>query len=282
MREMIQFLFRSGGKELLIGADDYGIIGYEGLTASDYDVVTAPLINGRGERVNRKKILKRKISVEFELKYLDGKENAREFLIAFFAPDSSGVLVVKRKNVERCIMYDVEKFQTKDVNVHSRLRCLVEIVCANPFFAGIDDTGIQVTTLVGGWKWRFRLPFKLKQYGPLRKNIYNGGHVETPVELYILGPAVNPKIVNHRTGQYIRLQKELSTDDILYINTEYGRKTVEIRTGDKAEDGWDYLDLTSEFWWLLQGDNVVEYLSEGDEMESKGVEIHYRERFLGI
>ena len=235
-----------------------------------------------GERITKKRILKRGIELEFEYKPRDGKNQMRESLIGFFTPDAQGELIVTRGEKKRLIWYEVEKFSTKDINVHSRIKCLLEIICADPFFKTPEKIGVPIMTLTGGWRWPFRLPFGLKGYGMLKKNIYNAGHVNAPVEIYFRGPALNPKIVNHRTGQYIRLTKELTTDDILYINTEYGKKTVEIRTGEQIEDGWDYLDLSSDFWWLLTGDNLIEYMSEGVALKSKGVEVYYRERYFGI
>lgn len=88
--------------------------------------------------------------------------------------------------------------------------------------------GEKISTWVGGWKWKFKLPFRMKQRGEPRKNIINEGHVETPVEIEFHGPAVNPQILNLITGEFIRIERELTSDDILYINTAFGEKKVEI------------------------------------------------------
>lgn len=192
-------------------------------------------------------------------------------------------LTVEIYGTARAIDYEVKSFAVKNQNIFSRLRCLLYVQCLDPYFQSTEQICEKISTLIGGWKWKFTLPFRMKQYGSLEKAIVNGGHLPTPVEVFFRGPAVNPKISNRRTGQYIRLKRSLTTDDTLYINTEYGNKTVQIRTEDgRIEDGWDYLDLESEFFWLQKGENLIEYSGEDESVRSRGVEVRYRELFFGV
>lgn len=281
MKNIVQFVFSAGGKTLTIGANEFGIVNYEGLAASEYELETSKRADGRGEKLVKKRILKRNIEIEFEYKYKPNKDTMREYLISFFSPEETGQLAVRRGSKTRYIDYEVARFLTKDINIHSRLRCLLEIVCPVPYMMSEQCTQI-ISTLTGGWKWPFTMPFKMMQYGDLRKNIRNGGHTSTPVEIYFDGPALNPKIVNTRTGEYVRIKKELGAEDTLYINTDFGKKSVEIRNGESVDDGWEYIDLSSSFFWLEPGDNFIEYSSEAEDTRPQGVKVSYRERFYGI
>ncbi len=213
---------------------------------------------------------------------LSDKAEKRSELISFFAPMKSGELRVTYCGTTRLIVYEVSSFKYKSKALAEPLMGLLYVTCMNPAFTTPFDIGNPIMTLIGGWKWKFTLPFRMKQYGPLKKNIYLGGDLETPVEIYFRGPAVNPKVVNHQTGEYIRVNRSLTSDETLYINTEYRKKVVKIISGNQAEDAWDSLEFGSKFFWLQPGDNMIEYSGEAEAEKSKGVEIHYRERYLGI
>src|SRR5699024_4879170 len=127
----------------------------------------------------------------------------------------------------------------------------------------------------------FSLPFTLKQRGETRQNIYNQGDVETPVEIIFRGPALNPKVINHTTGEFIKVDRELTSDDVLYITTHFGNKKVEMESNGVRENVFHYIDLDSTFFSLVVGDNMIEYTTE-DELISQGVEIRYYNRYLGV
>ncbi len=280
--KMIIFEFIKNGETILMDDSLFSVTDYEGIESSDYELVTESNIRADGDMLLRKHVLSREIMVNFDYLPWSKISEMRQKLIRFFSPYSGGVLKVTYLDITRTIDYEVSSFKINNKNVHEELSCLLYVKCLDPSFKSAEVSKVPIMTLIGGWKWKFRLPFRMKQYGPLKRNIYNSGHMETPVEIYFRGPAVNPKITNHRTGGYVRLKKTLTSDDVLYIDSAYGKKTVEIRTGDNVEDGWDYLDQASEFWWLQPGDNMIEYTSDGESIRSKGVEIYYWERYLGV
>lgn len=59
-------------------------------------------------------------------------------------------------------------------------------------------------------------------------NIVNDGHVETPIEVEFHGPAENPRVTNLTTGEYVQVNRTLTSDDVLFINTAFRNKIVEI------------------------------------------------------
>lgn len=282
MTEEIVFTFQSNGKTLSIDEPEYDILNYEGLEATDYELEEQTNINGIGATKKRMKLLPRPISLEFD--YVGREENKsriRQELIQFFSPFRGGELVVNYLGVERKIQYEVTGFFVNSKLLTEPLSCLLELSCMDPMFEDILQSSEQISTWVGGWKWKFKLPFRMKQRGEPRKNIINEGHVETPVEIEFHGPAVNPQILNLITGEFIRIKRELTSDDILYINTAFGEKKVEIIRDGVREDAFDYLDLESKFFSLQVGDNVIEYQSENG-LNPQSVQIYYYNRYIGV
>lgn len=278
----IIFAFSSNGKTLLMDDKEYSIVDYEGLEASDYELEKQVNVNYIGERMRRKKILSRPVSVEFDYVGLDDNIPAkRQELISFFSPYREGELTVDYLGTERRIEYEVSSFQISSKNKYDQLSCLLELDCLDPDFKDSLQTGDQIATWVGGWKFKFSLPFKLKERGESKKNIINSGHVETPIEIEFHGPAVNPKVTNLTTGEFIRVKRELTSDDVLYINTAFRKKKVEILRNGEREDAFDYIDLDSVFFSLQVGDNMIEYQSENG-IDPQSVQIYYYNRYIGV
>lgn len=278
----IVFSFDCNGERIVLQEPLFGIVDYEGLESTDYELEVLENINHIGGKMKKKKILPRPISIEFD--YLENdekKSQMRQTLIRFFSPFRSGNLTIDYMGTERTIQYEVSGFKISSKNIYEGLSCLLELSCMDPMFQDVIENGEQVSTWVGGWKWKFKLPFRMKQRGEPQKNIINEGDVETPVEIEFHGPAVNPKIINHSTGEFIRIKKEITSDEVLYINTAFGKKRVEIVRNGTRGDAFDYIDLDSRFFSLRPGDNVIEYQSENG-LTPQSVQIYYYNRYLGV
>lgn len=278
----IVFSFDCNGERIVLQEPLFGIVDYEGLESTDYELEVLKNINHIGGKMKKKKILPRPITIEFD--YLENdekKSQMRQTLIRFFSPFRSGNLTVDYMGIVRTIQYEVSGFKISSKNIYEGLSCLLELSCMDPLFQDVIENGEQIFTWVGGWKWKFKLPFRMKQRGEPQKNIINEGDVETPVEIEFHGPAVNPKIINHSTGEFIRIKKEITSDEVLYINTAFGKKRVEIIRNGTREDAFDYIDLDSRFFSLRPGDNVIEYQSENG-LAPQSVQIYYYNRYLGV
>ena len=274
----IVFSFDCNGERIVLQEPLFGIVDYEGLESTDYELEVLKNINHIGGKMKKKKILPRPITIEFD--YLENdekKSQMRQTLIRFFSPFRSGNLTIDYMGIVRTIQYEVSGFKISSKNIYEGLSCLLELSCMDPLFQDVIENGEQISTWVGGWKWKFKLPFRMKQRGEPQKNIINEGDVETPVEIEFHGPAVNPKIINHSTGEFIRIKKEITSDEVLYINTAFGKKRVEIIRNGTREDAFDYIDLDSRFFSLRPGDNVIEYQSENG-LAPQSVQIYYYHR----
>lgn len=280
--DKIIFSFESEGEQVVIDDNLFSATDYDGLECSDYEIKVNSNTNHMGERVIQKDLRMREIMIDFDYLRWSEVSEMRQKLLRFFHLFRPGVLTVNYLGVERKIPYEVSSFKVNSKNIHEELSCVLYLKCAGALFYDVDITKIPVTTLIGGWKWKFSLPFKMRQFGPLKKNVYNDGHVQTPVEIHLKGPAQYPKLINHRTGEWIRVKRVLEEGETLYINTAFRQKTVEIISGNQKEDAWDYLDTGSSFFWLQVGDNMIEYVGQDDLLKSKGAEIYYSNMYMGI
>lgn len=237
-----------------------------------------------GETYNSTLLDTRQLVIGFSL-LADSKEDLmlfRDKVIRVFNPKlGEGYLYYTYAGIERKIKCVPESVPA--MNIVSRKKdCIGEVILIahNPYFTDINDNLIELTAWTGGLNFPLNLPFKLKQRGENIKNIYNDGHVETPIEIIFKGPALNPRVENKTTGEFIQVNRELTSEDTLYITTEYGNKKVEIERNGIRKNAFNYINLNSTFFSLGLGDNLIEYSSES--LEPKGVSIKYYNRYLGI
>lgn len=258
----------------------YKIVKLEGIESSDYEINVEKYKRYDGGYTVERKVLPRDISIVLDYVNINNANSERQNLIGFFNPKRTGILTINYCGVERHISYEVEGIKDLRGNLLEPLSFRIDLVCPDPYFKGYI-LGEEIRTWIGGWKFKFKLPFRFKQKGETKKNIVNEGHVETPLEIIFKGPALNPCVINNRTGEFIKVTKELTSDDTLYITTAFGNKKVEIERNGIRSNAFNYIDLDSTFFNLKVGDNMLEYTTDND-LEPQGVEIIYKNRYLGI
>lgn len=268
------------GNEIVLSSNPsslrlYEVIGLDGLTNNIY---TSKSPNQDGITIDNTDLQDRSISIKGKIITTDKEEmqRCRNELLKVFNPKFGGVINYKSLYIN-CEVDTAPVFSYTSYNI---LEWIIELVAPNPYLESLQ-LGEEISTWIGGLKFKFSLPFKLKQRGPTKKNIYNDGHVDTPIEIFFKGPAVNPSILNQTTGDFIKVNRALTSDDTLIINTEFGNKTVEIERNGIRANAFNYIDLDSTFFSLRVGDNLIEYTTEND-LTPQSVEIRYKNRYVGI
>lgn len=277
--KFLTLTLESNGEVLELGNNEYKLLEVHGLEASDYDVNVTEHYNGVGGYIKNKKILPREIYFTADCIDWSAAEEQRQRLIKFFNPLNSGVLKVNYCGVERYIRYEVESFKDNRINLHEQLNFTTYLICPDPYFYEAEKLE-ELTTWTGGLNFPLNLPFNLKQRGEDKKNIFNDGHVETPIQIIFKGPALNPRVENKTTGEFIQVNRELTSEDTLYITTAYRNKKVEIERNGIRTNAFNYIDLDSTFFSLKTGDNLIEYSTQS--LEPKGVSIKYSQKYLGV
>lgn len=266
----------------LLNTKSLKLLEIEGLSDLGNKINSIKHVNQDGETFNSSSLDVRDISITLKItsNNFSEIERIKEKIIRFFIPKTSGEFLVGKLDNERIINYEVSRVPKFVPVDYKTLNCFIEIVALDPYWLSRFELGEEISTWIGGMKWKFSLPFKMKQKGETKKNIFNEGHVETPIKIYFKGPAVNPSIINHTTGEFIKVNRELTTDDTLIINTQFGNKTVEIENNGIINNAFHYIDLDSTFFSLQIGDNLLEYTT--DNLEPQSVSIKYNNRYLGI
>lgn len=209
---------------------------------------------------------------------LKDKELNREKLLTTINPKLNAKLTWDNGKEKKHVICRVEQAPVINKNIKPKFQ--ISLIANNPYWLDNLIIGEQIATWIGGWKFKFKLPFKFKTKGETKKNIYNSGHVDTPVEVIFKGPAVNPSIINLTTNEFIKVNRTLTADDTLYITTDFGNKKVEFERNGARTNAFNYIDLDSTFFNLQVGDNLLEYNT--DNLEPQSVEIKYRNKYLGV
>lgn len=223
------------------------------------------------------------ITLEFSIwgYSIEDAELKRDKLYRVFNPKEEGYLVVEYANdikVIKCVP-DIPEIN-KEANTNF-FDTQIQLTAYDPYFYDYTENMQELKTLINGFKFPLKLPTKFKEFGPTKVNIFNNGHVATPVKILFVGSADNPCVTNLTTGKFIKVNKTLLSDEKLEITTDYGNKKVTLIKGDGSrENAFHYIDLNSEFWNLETGDNLVEYTT--DSLTPVGVQVFFTERYLGI
>lgn len=257
------------------------IEGIEKITIVD-NTSQSPLQDG--ESYNYSVAEKRQIILKFVVKSKSYDEYLmlRNEVIKCFNPKVSGKLTYENGSILRELKCKSEETPDMPIDRKNKMvECTVILIAYDPYLQNINFNNIEITAWEGGFTFPLSLPFSLKQKGEPRVNIFCDGHVETPVEIIFHGPAENPTVTNLTTGDFIKINRTLTSDETLYIDTTFGKKTVEVEANGARQNAFNYIDLNSSFFNLQPGDNLIEYTA-GGEVTPQGVEIRYKNRYLGV
>ncbi|GGB56878.1 hypothetical protein GCM10011409_38060 [Lentibacillus populi] len=158
---------------------------------------------------------------------------------------------------------------------------MVSWKCPSPYWRDPQE----VSRALHAYQPTFKYPVKYPaMYGFSGDStiLENDGDVDTPVTIDVQGPVTNPQIKNLTTGEFIKINRSLSADEILHIDTNTQNKRVEIyRNGSVLEKAWGYVDDDSTFLMLIPGNNEIEYLADSGGVNGI-VAIGWHNRYAGI
>ena len=157
----------------------------------------------------------------------------------------------------------------------------VELLAPNPFFWDREEHVLTLATWEGGFQLPTKTPFSLRHRGTKNRGILNDGHVPIPFRVTFKGPATKPLIRDRASGFYIKINQDLEEDDVLIIDTDYSKKSVQIQKNGRVYNAYNYIDLNSDFFYLDTGYNPFEY-SNGREDEISEVSIYWRRAYGGL
>jgi hypothetical protein len=157
----------------------------------------------------------------------------------------------------------------------------------NPFWQDINATKTEIAI----WRGAFEFPLELVEEGielgyrepSLIVNILNKGDVATGMRIQFkaLATVENPSLFNVNTREYIKINKTMSTGEIITVTTGFGDKKVYLDNNGVVTNAFNYIDLNSTFLQLEVGDNLFRY--DADEgIDNLEVSIYYTPQYLGV
>ncbi|MBS4195325.1 phage tail family protein [Lederbergia citri] len=112
--------------------------------------------------------------------------------------------------------------------------------------------------------------------------INNDGDAPAPLQIEFFGPALNPKIINNTTGEFIKVNQELLEGERMLIDTTDGQKSVFfVSESGERRNVFNWIDLESTFFKLQVGENDIEYTADSD-IQGAIVNISYSKLYTAV
>lgn len=208
---------------------NYQVIKVEGLTPPDADITTIKVANMDGERFKSSRLEKRELSIEIKIN--GDIEKNRIKLYDFF--DSGKMSKIYYRNGSRNVMIVgyCESFEGDLFELGQTVQ--VSIVCPSPYWESINMVRADISQALGN----FQFPFAISEEGVeftrfidgRESPIINRGDGECGVVITMkstLDLISNPVIYNVRTGEFFKVNIELSKGNTVTINTNVGQKSI--------------------------------------------------------
>jgi len=226
--------------------------------------------------------------INFKLIILGSNDNEissrRSELARVFNPKlGEGVLKIVYGNVVRVIDAVAEHvpiYQSGNDNRMSSYQYgLIDLICPNPYWKS------TTVTEEPAFEPLFSFPFEgVFEIGMQRDQriIINDGDAPAPLQVEFFGPALNPKIINNTTGEYIKINQQLFEGEKMMIDTSDGNKSVYIVDAlGVSRNVFNWIDLDSTFFKLIVGENDIEYTADSD-IQGAIVNISYSKLYTAV
>lgn len=243
---------------------NYVLYDVTGVTPLQMNINTSVNATTDGETVNSIRANKRNIVLYVAIR--GDVETYRLNLYKYFPPKKEITIHCKTDNRNVYIegiteLIDIKLFSNQQV-------AQISIICPQPYFKDADELITSFSQIAP----LFSFPFSINKKGielsiiddDIRKNIINVGEVDTGmiIELFAIGEVVNPVIYDVLNRTHIRLEFTMQANDIIYINTNKGSKSITLLRDGIERNIISTLSYTSKWLTLYSGDNVYTYDAE--------------------
>ncbi len=260
-----------------------------GLSGADPSVYSTSSIGQHGDTYTGMRIEPRTIKITGKIKAggrnKDTQVTARRKLMRVLNPELAGTLRYEIGEYSReigAILDDIPKINTEEIYPEF----VISLKCLDPFWVEIGNANIDVATWENQWEFPWEITnefeFSTREFNPVAE-VQNNGDVSVGATICVTatGAVSGPGIYKVDTGEYIKLNYELQTGDVLVLCTEYGSKTAILRRDGSEIDVYRYLDVDSTFFSLDVGATTVQYTAENG-LDNMDVAIQYKQRYVGV
>lgn len=156
-------------------------------------------------------------------------------------------------------------------------KATIYLVCPSPYWESTKMTEEPA------FEPLFQFPFEGEfQMGIQRDRriIVNDGDAPAPIQVEFFGPALNPKIINNTTGEFIKIKQPLEENERMMIDTS-DSSVYFIDSLGVVRDVFPWIDMTSTFFDLVIGNNDIEYTADSD-IQGAIVNISYSKLYVTV
>lgn len=263
----------------------YWLTGVEGLAEVPSVISTIKSPSQDGVTVTGSSLEPRHITLIGEL-VSDG-QSSRTHLIKTMNPKIKGTLVYTNGEFQREIICQPERVPLIGGHTRATSPFIVNLLCADPYWKALDEIREDIAAWIGS----FSFPLELLSTGiemgyrviSLNKNVINTGDVPCGlrIEFKAIADVENPILTNVTTGEFFKLNKTLAGGEIITVTTHFLNKTVSLESGGVISNAFQYIDLTSIFFDLEVGDNLLTYGADSG-IDNLEVSIWFTPRYLGV
>lgn len=233
----------------------------------------------------------RVISLECALISADEEENEmyRRMLNAIITPLLDGTLEIIGNSFHwmcDCKVAEMPLFYDEDyTDFQNIMKFHLSLVCPEALLKDFNDTIFSLSQVED--KMEFPLIFIEEgiEFGSLNIHgvtFYNDGDAPAPLEITIIGPVSNPKVINETTGDFIEVTTPILGNEHMVITTGFGQKTVTIYDDAGGQrDTFHYINPASKFFSLGLGDNYLRFDAEVGAFDAV-VNIRFKKQYLGV
>lgn len=183
---------------------------------------------------------------------------------------------------QKTIQYGKEERENNEVICH----WVIDGIAPDPFFKNVVDSNYEAAAVKG----MFMFPLTLKNtsynlvFGQLKQttifDVYNSGHIPVGFRLTFYargGNVTNPKLINIRTQEFIKINKVLEQGEKVVIDTNKGNRTVYGTIGVETSNYFIYKDLDSSWLTLDVGKNEFNYSADnGMDLLDVYIDLNYK------
>lgn len=284
---MFNMIFENkDGKQLHFGAGSpYTITEFDGLNPPKATINTNTTATLDGGMFNSSKLEMRSINVAFAIEE-DAEANrlaiykviqSKMPLRIYYQSDLLDIFI--DGHVDEC---EISYFAQKNI-------VTVSVLCPFPFFKGAQEIINELSAVIA----KFHFPFASEAAGELlfgevdtltSAAVDNDGAVETGLtfELYAKAPVSDPKIIDYYTSEFIEIDIDMLTGDLITVTTGQGNKTVTLLRDGERTNIFNLLSKNSTWLQLPIGGGVYVYEVGTGTVTNLDVTIKHYDLYEGV
>lgn len=222
------------------------------------------------------------------LKNMSQIYTARRAIAKTFNPKAGMGTILYTDDIQGKLIYGVPtEPNMPDKPYGNYWKFMISIECFDPYWKDISETSKRMSLITPAWEFPFSLDtvtgFQFSTLATTNNIVINNwGDWIAPVKLKFYGPALNPKIENKTTGQFIKLNTSILLNEYVELSTQFGNKYADLHKADGSiVDAMASLDLTSTFWGLALGNNTLGFTTD-DASQIAYCDVLYRLQYVGV